>query len=448
MRRWGVEAGIVFVVGLLLVSNTGCLQKMNAPPSPLKAGLNPNELVDIDAEVDAQHQLDMKDLYLIAEKVRSERKPKVAVPKKNILVLSGGGAYGAFCTGILAGWTESGTRPEFDVVTGISTGAIMAPLAFLGSSRDAQLSTLYTNLRTRDVFRIKKTLRSLLSDALADNTPLRLKLEENITPDILREIAAEHAKGRRLYIGTTELESRRPVIWDMGEIATRGTLEDLILFRKIILASSAIPGFFSPVRIPIRVNGITYEERHIDGGVSNSLFFRPPFVSQDKRADKTAISLYDSNVYVLLAGKLYADAAIVNPRALSIAGSSVSTVIYAQSRGDLLKLYTACVLTGMNYKLSSIPAEFAAPTSSTDFDPVELSKMYQEGYRLARSGMAFRTTPPGLEKAEGAFYRSGADLVRVQCNQPQPIAPGPKEPLRFNVLERFGPGARNNPTSK
>ena len=84
--------------------------------------------------------------------------------------------------------------------------------------------------------------------------------------------------GRRLYVGTTELEAKRPVIWDLGEIACRGTMDDLVLFRQVLLASAAIPGFFPPVRIPVTVDGQELTERHVDGGVTNALFFRPPYV--------------------------------------------------------------------------------------------------------------------------------------------------------------------------
>jgi hypothetical protein len=405
---------------------------MTGPGSPLKAGLNPVELLDPQAEADAEHQLDMKDLFTIAEQIRNERMPPTPGPKKNILVISGGGAYGAYCAGVLAGWTDSGTRPEFDVVTGISTGALIAPLAFLGSQRDAELRELYTNMNTRDVFRIKKTIRSLFSESLADATPLAKQIERSVTPDLLRAIAVEHARGRRLYVGTTELESRRPVIWDLGEIATRGTMEDLTLFRRVILASASIPGFFAPVRIPVTVNGVPFEERHIDGGVSNSLFFRPPYLPKHMMGDPANTSLNGSTVHILVAGKLYADPSIVSPRALSIAGNSVSTLIYSQTRGDLLKLYTACILTGMNYRLSAIPAEFDAPESSTDFSPEVTRKMFDEGYRQAVGSTAWRMTPPGLERGEGALYRSGVNLT--QFPNTEPPLPGPREK---SVMERL-----------
>ena len=389
-----------------------------------EAGLNPVELIDPVGEAKADHAWNMEDLYILGERIRQSNKPAELPPKRSILVLSGGGAYGAYSAGVLVGWTQSGTRPVFDVVTGISTGALIAPLAFLGSQYDSQLREVYTTLKSNDVFRIRKQLRTLFREGLADNRPLAHQIERMVTPELLAQIAAEHAKGRRLYVGTTDLESRRAVQWDMGEIATRGTPEDLELFRNLLLASSAIPGFFPPVRIPITVDGKQYTERHIDGGVTNALFFRPPYIPDDVKQKPGLASLYGSDVFILVAGKLYADPQTVSPRALTIAANSVSTLIYSQSRGDLLKLYMACILTGMNYYMAAIPPNFAAPTSSTDFDPAEMSKMFNEGAAQAVAGTAWRNTPPGIERGEGTMMRVGPRLTKVDLGA-MPQAPRP-----------------------
>ena len=83
---------------------------------------------------------------------------------------------------------------------------------------------------------------------------------------------------------------------------------------------------------------------------------------------------------------------------------SVSTVLYAQTRGDLQRLYLLSVLGGMNYHLSSIPTEFPAPTSSTDFDREAMTAMFQEGYALGAFRSGWRDSPPGagLEKARSS----------------------------------------------
>jgi hypothetical protein len=412
---------------LALAAAVGCVGDWRNRPTPIQAGYNPVELLEPVGEREAELQLDMKDLYLIAEQWRQARRPAVPPPERNVLVLSGGGSYGAYSAGVLYGWTKAGTRPTFDVVTGVSTGALIAPLAFIGPDYDEPLRKVYTSLRSNDIFRIRKTVRTLLlaTDSLADNTPLSHIIEEYITPEVLRRVAEGHAAGRRLYVGTTELESRRPVYWDMGQIACRGTPEALQLFRHILLASSAIPGFFPPVRIPVTVDGQPLEELHTDGSVSNALFFRPPFVPPDCRADPNSHCLYGSNVYILVAGKLYVDPGRVPPRALSIASNSASALIYAETRGDLLRLYTACLLTGMDYHIGAIAPDVQVPFASTDFNPEQMSHLFDCGVRWAASGPPWRTTPPGLEPGEGAFLRAGTALTRVPLQPaPLPVPPG------------------------
>lgn len=391
-------------------------------PSPLAAGYNPVELIDPAAVADEHQSLDTRALYAAAETVRTAVRPAGHRPpaKRSVLCLSGGGSYGAYTAGVLCGWTERGDRPAFDVVTGISTGALAAPLAFLGPEYDADLRRFYTTLKNEDLYRLRRTVRAVFADSLADTGPLADKVAEVITPAVLARLAAEHAKGRRLYIGTTELESRRQVVWDVGAIAARGRPDDLELVRKVLLASAAIPGFFPPVTIPVAVDGKHLAERHVDGGVSAALFYRPPHLSDAERADPAALSATD--LYMVVAGKLYADPNPVKLWSLSIAGEAVSAMIYAQSRGDLMRLYTACVLTGMRYHLAAIPADFAAPTSSTDFNPDDMKRMFDLGAVTARDGTAWRATPPGLEKNEGSFPRRGTDLVR---SAPPAVPPRP-----------------------
>lgn len=408
---------------ILLAATVGCLGRLTDKQTPIQAGYNPVELLEPVGEQEADCQLNLKDLYVVAEQWRQARRPAVLPPVRNVLCMSGGGSYGAFSAGVLYGWGQAGTRPTFDVVTGVSTGALIAPFAFVGADYDEQLRQVYTTLRNKDIFRFRASVKTLVlaTDSFADNTPLARVIEEYITPEVMRRVAEGHAAGRRLYIGTTELESRRPVYWDIGEIACRGTPEALEMFHHILLASSAIPGFFPPVRIPVTVDGQPLEELHTDGSVSNALFFRPPFVPRDCRHDPDKTNLYGSNVYTLIAGKVYADPDRVRPRALSIASNSASALIYAETRGDLFKLYTACMLTGMNYHVAAIPAELSVPFASTDFNPEQMRGLFEQGVKWATSGPGWRTTPPGLEPGEEAFLRAGTALTRVPLEKPPAV---------------------------
>ncbi len=416
MRRTGYsQAPRLFAVAaaLLAAGCFGATRHMIAPPSPVVAGIAPGDIADVAAEADSLQLVDPATLFRVAEQIRTEHRPLNPPPKRTVLALSGGGAYGAFSAGVLVGWTASGQRPQFDTVTGISTGAIIAPLAFLGPAYDPQLRDIYTQVKQDELYIVRKSLRTLFAESLADNTPLVQKLEATITPALLAAVAAEHAKGRRLYVGTTELDGRRQVVWDLGAIASRGTPADLTLFRSAVLASAAIPGFFPPVRIPVTIDGGVYEERHVDGGVTASLFFRPPWIAPERRADTSFSSLHGTDLYMIVAGKLYSDPEPVKPRALAIAAAGVSTLLYSGCRGDLMRLYTACVLTGMNYHLVAIPAEVPITIASTDFDPVQMRKLFDVGLTTIASTPCWRSTPPGLERGEGVSLRAGTSLTRT-----------------------------------
>lgn len=415
-----VRGAVVAAVCVSSLACTGRWAARNQPPTPAAVGLNTRDLIDLPAQGEADQIAGMGRFVKAAEAYRQQAKPAVLPPKRTVLCLSGGGAYGAYSAGVLYGWTCRGDRPRFDVVTGISTGALIAPFAFLGSKYDEPLREFYTTLESNDIYR-KRPVRGFFTDSFADDSALVRILDRAITPDILCAIAVEHGKGRRLYIGTTEQESGRFVSWDMGAIASRGAPDDLALFKLVLKGSCAIPGFFPPARIPVDVDGKRLIERHVDGGTSQSLFFRPPHIPPERMNDPDSHSLYDSDVYVLVAGKLYADPDATKPRAIKIAETSVSTVIYAQTRGDLTRLWTVCQLTGMNYHSASIPDEFPAPKLSTEFRREELLAMFNEGVRQVRQGTVWRKTPPGVEPGEAPLVREGTNLTHI----PQTASPTP-----------------------
>ena len=426
---------------LLLVALAGCgglRDPLRGLETPAEAGINTRDIIDPAAQAEADELYNVNTLVQVSEEVREAAVAKAIKafpdlpnrPAKNVLCLSGGGAYGAFTAGVLVGWTASGKRPEFDTVTGISTGAIIAPLAFLGSKYDARIRAFYTDISNEAIFR-RRTVRGLFSEALADNTPLADRIDRELTPDIIAEIAQAHQKGRRLYIGTTELEGKRFVVWDIGAIATQCGEKGRTLIRQILLGSSAIPGFFPSSQIAVTIDGKPYKERHGDGGASEAIFFRPPW-HPDSGMRGNVLRLAKTNVWCVVAGKLYSDPAPLKSRSLNIFASSVSAVIYAQNRGDLRRIYAACVLTGMNYYQTAIPPEFDAPKSSTDFDPEPLGKMFNEGYRVAQSGEAWRKTPPGYEPGESVLERASTRLTEVNrgpaVNTTRPAESGPAAP--------------------
>jgi hypothetical protein len=366
---------------------------------------------DLEAQEAGRSTFHKEDLIAFAERNRAAVKPPAPFPRRTVLVLTGGGSYGAYPAGVLVGWTATGTRPNFDVVTGISTGAILGAFAFLGPSEDCELQKAYTTLRNEDVYQKRRLIPALLSESFADTAPLAKLIEKTATDERIKRFAIEHQKGRRFYVGTTDLDARRAVVWDMGAIASRDTPESRALFRKVLLASASIPGFFPPVRIPVTVDGRRYVERHIDGGTTSSMFFAPPWVPPAERENLPPGWLYDSDLYILVAGKMYPDPTPVKARAIAIASNAISTVIYDQTRSDLNKLFLLATVTGLKYHVSAIPRDLNSPLASTDFDPVEMTRLFNAGAQWSLSGMNWRVIPPGYQSTEGAKFRSGTVLT-------------------------------------
>ncbi len=413
----------ISVFGAVLTVLAGCAPASMTGVSFRAQGIDPRRVIDAPAQAEAEMLCNMNEFYALGEQLKQIRKPAVVPPKKSVLVLSGGGTYGAYSAGVLIGWSETGTRPQFDVVTGVSTGALIAALAFLGPEMDSDLRRVYTTVSNKDIYTQKFLPRSIFSESLADNAPLAHMIDRVISSEYMARVAEEHRKGRRLYVGTTEMDSRRPIIWDMGAISLQGTEEARATFGKLLLASAAIPGFFPPVRIPVEVDGRKVEELHVDGGVTQALFARPPWLPPNSRVENGHDYLWGSDLYIISAGKLYADPQSIPLRSLQIAANSVSTLIYSQTRDQLFKLYAVSILTGMNYRLTAIPENFEVPADSTTFDPVQMTRMFEEGVRQVKSGKTWRDSPPGLDKGEGVAVRSGIRLTTSPILVASPTQP-------------------------
>lgn len=416
--------GTLLLVEMLAVAGCAGRGRFRSPepPTPTAAGVHANNLIDPAAQAALERSGDFRNFYKLVQRVRDENRPSEMPPKRTVLCLSGGGSYGAYSAGVLCGWTRRGDRPEFDVVTGISTGALIAPFAFLGCRYDPLLEEFYTTLSRKDIFKTRP-IRGLFSEAFADNTPLANQIDRVLTPEVVRQVAVEHAKGRRLYVGTTEIDSRRFVVWDLGAIASRGRPCDREVIKRILLGSSAIPGVFPPSEIEVEVGGRVLQEKHSDGGVSQALFFAPPHTDETPVPGRNL--LYGSDVFVIVAGKLYSDPKELKARALSIGASTVETVLYAQTRGDLFRLWTYSTIQGMNFHMTAIPAEYPMTGGAVDFDTKAMRGLFDTGAGLAYAGQAWRTTPPGLGPGELPLVRGGTNLVyEPRSPDPQPKPDG------------------------
>jgi len=326
---------------------------------------------------------------------------KGPLPPINFLAVSGGGDDGAFGAGLLIGWTETGTRPEFRGVTGVSTGALIAPFAFLGPEEDAKLREVYTTIGPRNILLPRSLLVALTSDGLADNSPLFELISRHINAEFLARIAGEYReKGRLLLVGTTNLDARRGVIWNMGEIAVaaRDNPKALDLFRKIMLASAAIPGAFPPVMIDVEVDDKPYQEMHVDGGAQAQVFLYPPRMFELIRQQGVKVNRRERNVYIIRNARLDPDWASVERSTFTIAGRAISSLIQSQGLGDLYRIYLTAQQDGLDYNLAYIGADFNA-AHKEDFDTEYMRALFDYGYRLGRQGYPWQKAPPGVKVA-------------------------------------------------
>jgi hypothetical protein len=387
----------VVLVALLLAAS-GCTQKFvrNAVPVSLTEEAQPLGLEDMRTWGDdvTQEQIDQlltKRVAFLQQRFAKEFAAGIT-PRLYFLALSGGGQHGAFGAGVLRAWTESGTRPIFDAVSGISTGAIIAPFAFLGSSYDDVLEEFYTTNSTEDL--LTPTIFSGITGgtALSSTSPLRAKIAQFITPEILERVAAEYRKGRFLFVGTTNLDVSRPVIWDMSAIAASGHPEALQLFRDVILASAAIPVAFPPVFIKVEAGGATYDEMHVDGGATSQVSLVSPelpiFLLDEHLGRKL-----DREIYVIVNGRIVPTPKAVTPRVLKIGAAALSSLTYSGTVSDLYKIYAIAVREQMDVHFGWTPETFVVePTEA--FDSAYMRKLYDFGRDLEASGMLWSNYPP------------------------------------------------------
>ena len=299
------------------------------------------------------------------------------------LILSAGGEDGAFGAGLLNGWTATGHRPEFALVTGVSTGAMIAPYAFLGPAYDAALRDAYTTLNAADIFEVGGK-----GESMADTWPLRELLAKRITPDLLKAIAAEHARGRRLFILTTNIDAGRPVAWDIGAIASRADDQALELVRKIILASISIPGAFPPVMIEAAADGRRFSELHIDGGLAGQFYLAPDSLL----ASTSKTRLPATDIYIVANMKLTPEFALAERSLSGILGRTVSIATKYAIRGGIEQAFAAAKRDGIGFHLAYIDQAFDAPSRGA-FDTDYMKALYEAGVRKGRSAEPFAHEP-------------------------------------------------------
>ena len=304
-----------------------------------------------------------------------------------ILILSGGGEKGAFGAGFLNGWTQAGTRPMFKAVTGISTGALIAPFAFLGPDYDKTLRGLFTSIDKKDIIKMR-----LGTDSLSNSRPLATLIAQYVTEDVLQKVVAEYARGRRLYIGTTNMDAQRLVIWNMGAIAHSDHPASLALFRNVMLASASIPVFMPPVMFEVEVGGKRYDEMHADGGTVAQLFFIGITMDPVGARKELGIKGGGAKLYIIRNDQSDPVPDQVERKLTDIASRTIHTVMKAQSQGDIRRIYALTKLNDIDFNYVEIPKSYVKKEKGM-FNTNEMRRLFALGVETGAAKKRWRKKP-------------------------------------------------------
>lgn len=318
----------------------------------------------------------------VRQEVFAQRAAAGLPPLSTLLAISGGSDKGAFSAGLLTAWSRRGDRPQFDIVTGVSTGALIAPFAFLGTDQDATLEHIYTTLGPKDIFRKRGIAGAIGTGGLADSAPLRALIAHYITPAFLDRIAAEHRRGRRLFVVTTNLDAQRGVVWDMGAIAQATTTDRVALFTRVLLASASIPGVFSPMLIDVSANGRHFSEMHVDGGVVGGFFVLPRAIFA--QPDLAAMPA-NARIFVFYNGRVEPTFKVAHGRLISITSAALSTLVGEIDRNSIEELRTFTRSVKARLAICSIE-ETVADADKPLFDTRRMRALYAFGKRQIVDG--------------------------------------------------------------
>jgi len=320
------------------------------------------------------------------------------------LILSSGGGDGAFGAGLLVGLSAAGKRPDFTVVTGVSTGALMAPFVFAGSRYDEALKKAYTTVTAADIYEAGGST----GESFVNSWPLRDFIDKEMTPELMADIAAAYRSGRRLFVITTNLDAERFAVWNMGAIAAHGGEDARRLFVKVLLASASVPGAFPPVLIDVEADGKRFAEMHADGGLGGQFFVAPPALM----ATTSDYHLPATALYIVVNTGLERDFTVVERFAPSILTQAVGAAVKVDTRLMLTLSYAAAKRSDVAFNVATIPASFDAPSRGA-FDPKYMGALFQTGYEQGKSDNPFSPEPPpypsGPSRAPSHIEKTGAN---------------------------------------
>lgn len=392
-----VDLLVVWIIAAMSLAGCTAPVRKNAVPEELTTQAVVPGLSDVRYRTDIDVESVLQEGTRAFEREMSylaSRGHRGPLPPAIYLAVSGGGDNGAFSAGFLNGWSEAGDRPKFKLVTGVSTGAFIAPFAFLGEEYDDRLKRFYTTLAPSDIRKKRPLIAALTNDALADNAPLWELIEKEVDQALLDAIAEEYNKGRLLLVATVDLDARHSVLWNMTRIAASSDPKALHLFRSIMIASAAIPGHFPPVMIDVEAGGREYQEMHVDGGTASQVFVYPLSLKIKELSLKNRV-VRERRVYIIRNARLDPDWAEVDRKTLTIAERAITTLIQTQGIGDIYRIYLASQRDDVDFNLAYIPKSFDA-SHTEEFDTGYMRALYDTGYELAAKNYPWKKIPPSF----------------------------------------------------
>lgn len=317
----------------------------------------------------------------------------------NVLALSGGGGGVAFGAGALVGWTRTGTRPEFQIVTGVSAGALLAPLAFLGPAWDPIITQAFSGVSTQGLLQAR-WLHALFGASVYRGQPLIDLVNRFVSDELLRAVAAESMRGRLLLVATTDLDHERTVIWDMGRIAAEGGDRGRRLFRDVLVASASIPGVFPPVLIRVQEGGVEFDEMHVDGGTTVPLFIAPTVTAITPEEMR---GLAGATVYLIVNGQLGGAAVTTPVRTVSILRRGVNVALESSSRAAVEVALSLSNQAGMTLRVSQIPDDYPF-TGSLDTRSANVAALFNFGVRCGTQNRLWGSAAHALGHNQSTAY--------------------------------------------
>jgi len=391
------------LLSVLLLTACAAPSRLSAPPTVVTTQAPTGFSAEVrQVGIDSPRTISAVDRWL------REVAPTVGDAPLRLLALSGGGAGSAFGAGALVGMSRARTRPQFDLVTGISAGALLAPFAFLGPDWDAELTAAFDGGAAAHLLR-RRGLGSLIHPGIFKGEPLVELVDRFVTDRLIRAVTAQAATGRTLLVATTDLDKEESVIWDMGKIAAHGGEAARTLFRDVLVASASIPGVFPPVIIRVGDGDESFDELHVDGGTTTPFFVTPEaglFGLQPHERLRRA------QIYVVVNGQLGVVATTTKVRPIAIVSRSFSAALMHSSRKSLELIAGLSQRFDMDLRFSSIPVTFPYQ-GPLGFDPDTMHALFEYGAHCAESGRFWMTVPAALER--GRELASSGAIQSQEC---------------------------------